>query len=61
MPTYLYKCPVHDEFECTHSINDKLEHCPRCDSNGTVTKVERLISSTNFALVGQCWAKDNYK
>lgn len=61
MPVYIYKCEVHDEFECTHSIKDKLEFCPRCESNGTQTKVERLISSTNFTLVGSSWAKDNYR
>lgn len=64
MPTYLYKCPHHGEFEFEHSIKDKLENCPKCkeDNLSVIQKVIRLISSGgNFILVGSGWAKDNYK
>jgi putative FmdB family regulatory protein len=63
MPTYLYKCPQHGEFEVEHSIKDKLEECPKCiaDNTGIVHRVIRLISSGgNFILTGSGWAKDNY-
>ncbi len=43
MPTYLYKCPIHNEFEEFHSMSIKLEKCPTCEKEGVETKVERLI------------------
>jgi len=63
MPTYLYECPVHGEFEHQHSVHDELEFCPKCqEENPSVhNKVKRLIASgTNFILTGSGWAKDNY-
>lgn len=62
MPTYTYYCEVHGEFENFHSINDKLEECPKCKEEGlSPQKVERLISSgTNFVLTGGGWAKEGY-
>lgn len=60
MPAYIYKCEIHGEFEETHSIKEKLEKCPTCDKSGVNTKVERLIATTTFTLVGSCWAKDRY-
>ena len=62
MPTYLYMCPIHQEFEEFHSIKEKLEECPHCQEEGLPPqKVERLISKgTSFVLVGSGWAKDNY-
>lgn len=44
MPTYEYECPVHGEFEETHSVKIKLEHCPKCKSEGKDQEVKRLIS-----------------
>lgn len=44
MPTYEYECPTHGEFEETHSIHTKLEHCPQCKEAGTEQTVKRLIS-----------------
>jgi len=61
MPSYCYKCEEHGEFEVFHSINEKLEFCPKCQELNKLSKVERLISSTSFVLAGGCWAKDNYK
>lgn len=63
MPTYLYECPIHGEFEEQHSINDKLETCPHCVEEGRLTprKVKRLIAGgTTFVLSGSGWARDNY-
>jgi putative FmdB family regulatory protein len=67
MPTYLYECPAHGEFEHQHSINDELEFCPLCEEEGKEDlsephKVKRLIAGgTQFVLNGSGWAKDNYK
>lgn len=32
MPTYLYECPTHGEFEYQHSITEELEFCPKCEA-----------------------------
>lgn len=61
MPTYLYKCQEHGEFEYEHSIKDKMEECPHCKINGKLQKISRLICNENgFILQGSGWAKDNY-
>lgn len=63
MPTYLYECSIHGEFEHQHSINDQLEFCPRCkeETPPVETKVKRLIAGgSGFILNGSGWAKDNY-
>ncbi len=44
MPTYEYECPTHGEFEETHSIKVKLEHCPKCKEEGKEQAIKRLIS-----------------
>lgn len=69
MPTYLYECPVHGEFEHQHSISEKLEDCPQCESElkdkldaPAPCKVKRLISGgTGFILNGGGWASEGYK
>lgn len=61
MPTYTYKCPVHDEFDVDHSINDKLENCPKCaEENLEPQKVTRLIGKTSFVLQGGGWYREGY-
>lgn len=62
MPSYLYHCEVHGEFEEVHSINDKLEECPKCKEEGKpVQKVTRLISGGgSFILSGRGWASSGY-
>lgn len=63
MPTYLYECPVHGEFECQHSIKEELETCPTCKMEQVAEpqKVKRLISGGGgFILSGTGWARDNY-
>jgi len=61
MPTYLYFCPVHKEFEEMHSINEELTECPKCKEESLpIQTVKKLISKTNFVLVGSGWGKDNY-
>lgn len=53
MPTYLYLCPDHGEFEEYHSMKDKIEDCPKCKNEGKeiVQKVKRLICGTNRGVV----------
>lgn len=63
MPTYLYRCEVHGEFEENHSILEKLEDCPKCieEKIDPPKKVIRLISpGSTFILSGSGWARDNY-
>lgn len=62
MPTYTYKCDVHDVFEVEHSIKEVLENCPKCEEEGLeFHKVVRLITGgLGFILTGGGWAKDNY-
>jgi putative FmdB family regulatory protein len=66
MPTYLYECPMHGEFEAQHSVTEELEVCPLCandhSNNNEPCKVKRLIAGgTNFILTGGGWAKDSYR
>lgn len=96
MPSYLYSCSVHKEFEIQQSIKDSpINICPQCIEEKLTTfkckdcnakwkhsdkidsskckkcdkknieqnppKPKRLISPSNFVLVGGGWAKDNYK
>jgi putative FmdB family regulatory protein len=45
MPTYLYECSVHGEFEEEHSIKITLEDCPKCQAeNLPPQKLKPLIS-----------------
>jgi hypothetical protein len=48
MPTYVYSCEHHGEFEEFHSITIKLEFCPKCKAEGKEecddTRVKRLVS-----------------
>lgn len=62
MPTYLYFCQEeHGEFECEHSIKDKIEFCPQCEAEGKKVEVKRLIhGGTGFILTGGGWAKEGY-
>ncbi len=62
MPTYLYQCPIHGEFEREHSITTELEECPICqEENLEPQKIKRLISKgTGFILTGGGWAKEGY-
>jgi putative FmdB family regulatory protein len=46
MPTYLYLCETHGEFEEFHSIKITLEDCPKCKEEGVEPKkLKRLIAS----------------
>jgi len=44
MSTFLYLCPIHNEFEEEHSIKIKLELCPHCQLEGKETSIKRLIN-----------------
>jgi predicted nucleic acid-binding Zn ribbon protein len=67
MPTYLYECPIHGEFEHQHSITEELQYCPLCEADSDEDhqepqRVKRLIASgTNFILTGGGWASEGYK
>lgn len=61
MPTYLYQCDIHGEFEHQHSISENLEFCPKCQDENKSNKVKRLISGgSGFILSGGGWAKEGY-
>lgn len=56
MPIYEYKCEKCNKyFEYYHSIKDVKINCKECSG-----KLERLISTTSFALKGGGWHKDLY-
>lgn len=64
MPTYLYQCDIHGEFEHQHSIAEELEICPKCqeENQSTPKKLKRLIAGgTSFMLKGGGWAAQGYK
>jgi len=62
MATYIYYCNIHGEFEYDHSMNTKLEYCPKCKAeNIESAPPKRLIGQTSFILNGSGWAKDGYK
>lgn len=62
MPTYEYLCEnKHQVFEVQQSIkDDPLTLCPHCKEEGVEAPVKKLISNSNFHLVGGGWAKDRY-
>lgn len=63
MPTYLYRCEKHGEFEHQHSINDELEFCPKCQEENVdpPEKVKRLIAGGgSFILNGGGWSNSGY-
>ena len=61
MPTYLYECPEHGEFEATHSITEELFECPQCKEKGLpIQAPKRLISLSSFVLIGGGWASNGY-
>ena len=72
MPTYLYECPKHGEFEYEHPINEELKFCPTCqnevehldlskEEHRAPCQVKRLISGgTGFILSGGGWASTGY-
>lgn len=62
MPTYLYKCEEHGEFEEMHSISDKLEECPKCKAEGkkSETPTRLIAAGSTFILTGGGWASSGY-
>lgn len=61
MPTYIYCCEIHGEFEEIHAITEQLEECPKCKEEGkTSNRPKRLIANTTFILSGGGWAKEGY-
>lgn len=76
MPTYLYRCPVHGEFEVEQRISDpKLQSCPQAATErfsdhiyvggfriySCGQPVERLIAGSSFVLKGTGWYRDGYR
>jgi putative FmdB family regulatory protein len=62
MPSYLYFCEKHNEFEAFHSITEELEECPKCKEEGKPPeKPKRLIAGgTSFILEGGGWSSSGY-
>lgn len=62
MPVYCYSCEIHKEFETLQSIKDPpLQECPHCIKEGKKSgQPKKLISLSNFVLVGGGWAKQGY-
>lgn len=59
---YEYECPKHGVFEVQQKITDEpLLFCPHCQEEGLETPIKKLISMSNFHLMGGGWAKDNYR
>jgi putative FmdB family regulatory protein len=57
MPIYEYECPKCGKFEEIQKMTDKqLETCPKCGN-----PCKRLISKTDFVLLGGGWYKDGYQ
>ena len=52
MPTYLYECPTHGEFEEYHSMSQMLEVCPKCQEAGVEPqKLKQLINCLSKGVV----------
>lgn len=52
MPTYLYECSVHGEFEEYHSISKTLDMCPKCEAEGLEPKqLKKLINCLSVGVV----------
>lgn len=48
MPTYLYMCPIHKEFEEFHSMSKTLEYCPKCEEEKLEPqKLKKLINCSS--------------
>jgi putative FmdB family regulatory protein len=59
MATYEYECTACKHlWEQEQSIKDEpIKKCPACKKQ----KAKRMISKTNFQLVGGGWASEGYK
>jgi putative FmdB family regulatory protein len=52
MPTYLYECPNHGEFEEYHSMSKMLDVCPKCQDAGLEPqKLKQLINCSSKGIV----------
>lgn len=52
MPTYLYECQIHGEFEEYHSMSKILEMCPKCQEEGLEPQqLKQLINCSSKGIV----------
>lgn len=52
MPTYLYECPNHGEFEEYHSMSKMLQVCPKCQEEGKEPQqLKQLINCMSKGVV----------
>jgi putative FmdB family regulatory protein len=52
MPTYLYECSVHGEFEEYHSMSKILQYCPKCEeAKLQPQKLKQLINCLSIGTV----------
>lgn len=56
MPLYEYSCPkCHNEIEIIQRVGESAPFCKKCGA-----KLKKLISCSNFFLIGSGWSDDNY-
>lgn len=61
MAVYQYECKTcKHEYEVTQPINDDKFTEHECDKCGSIQPCRRIITGSNFTLVGSGWAKDGY-
>lgn len=59
MPTYLYLCEIHGEFEEEHSIKITLEDCSKCKADGLIPqKLKPLISGGSGRGIVELYGND---
>ena len=57
MPIYEYECKnCHEKFEFIVPLSDTQKWCPKCGK-----QLKKLISLSNFKLVGDGWYVTDYK
>jgi putative FmdB family regulatory protein len=58
MPIYEYQCPFCDDEAVTEVLAQPSDEAPLCASCGA--RLARLVSRSDFVLVGDGWARDGY-
>ena len=57
MPTYVYECQHHGEFEVEHSMKEKLEFCPKCEEEGQSNQPIKKAGSSCLFYVPQSYLR----
>lgn len=57
MPVYTYRCDKCGDIDITHSMSEKIDYCPECNSG-----VKRKFSISGVAFYGPgFYSKDKYR